>query len=256
MRRTEAELREFYEESYRPRANGEKHGRWRHLGAITKADHVVYLARKIGLHAPSSVAEVGCGDGAILDELASRGFGEVRVGYEISAAAAAAAADREGVTEAHVFDGYSVPVPDHSYDLVIASHVLEHVASPGALLQELARVGRCVIVEVPLEANLSARRPRARAASRAAGHLHRFSRRDIRRLVGGAGLEIHADLDDPLPLAVHLFDATSLADRLRAYVKWAVRATVARVPAVGERLITLHYALVAMPAGVRCKSPS
>jgi SAM-dependent methyltransferase len=198
------------------------------------------------------IAEIGCGDGAVLDQLGSRGFGEARVGYEISAAATALAAERAGVTEAHLLDGRSVPVPDDTYDLVIASHVLEHVASPGALLQEMARVGRWVIIEVPLEANLSARRPSARAASREAGHLHRFSRRDIRGLVAGVGLEIHAELRDPLPLAVHQFGRTSLAANLRGYVKWATRAAVGRIPVAGERLITLHYAL----AATQCESSS
>jgi SAM-dependent methyltransferase len=195
-----------------------------------------------------TVAEIGCGDGAILDRLGSQGFGEARIGYEISTAAAALAADRGGVTEVHLFDGRSVPVPDHIYDLVIASHVLEHVASPGSLLREMARIGRAVIVEVPLEANLSARRPSAFAASAAAGHLHRFSRRDIRELVTGAGLRIDAELRDPLPLAFHLFDRTSHAASLRGHVKWAARSAIARIPVAGERLITLHYALAATPA--------
>lgn len=250
MCRADADLKDFYDESYR-KLNGEKYGRWRQLGAITKADHVVHLSREVGLHAPSVVAEIGCGDGAVLDQLGMRGFGEARVGYEISASATALAAERAGVTEAHLFDGCSVPVPDDTYDLVIASHVLEHVTSPAALLQEMARVGRWVIIEVPLEANLSARRPSARAASREAGHLHRFSRRDVRELVAGAGLEIHAELRDPLPLAIHLFGRTSLADNLRGYVKWATRAAIACIPGARERLITLHYALAATPAAVR-----
>jgi SAM-dependent methyltransferase len=147
-----------------------------------------------------------------------------------------------------VFDGRSVPVPDDTYDLVIASHVLEHAASPEQLVQEIARVGRSVIIEVPLEANLSAHRPRARAASRSAGHLHRFSRRDVRRLVTAADLTIRAELRDPLPLAVHLFDRTSRAASLTGYGKWAIRSAIARIPVAGERLITLHYALAATPA--------
>ncbi len=248
MSRSGAPLEDFYERSYGSSTRGEKHGRWRELGAVAKAEHVVRLAKAIGLEAPELVAEIGCGDGAILDELGGRGFGATRIGYEISSAATALATERAGVTEAHVFDGRSVPVPDGRYDLVFASHVLEHVPSPGDLLREMARIGRSVIIEVPLEANLSASRPSARALSRAAGHLHRFDRRQVRGMLTEAGLEIRAELSDDLPLAVHLFDRTSPAARVRGYAKWAIRSAIARMPAGGERLITLHYALAARPA--------
>jgi hypothetical protein len=36
MSPVEADLKDFYEESYR-KVNGEKYGRWRQLGAVTKA---------------------------------------------------------------------------------------------------------------------------------------------------------------------------------------------------------------------------
>jgi SAM-dependent methyltransferase len=246
--RAEPNLTDFYERSYRSDGNSQKHGRWRQLGAGTKADHVVRLARAIGLEAPTVIAEIGCGDGAVLDELRARGFADARVGYEISPAATTLAAQRAGVTEAHLFDGRRVPVRDGAYDLVVGSHVLEHVPHPADLLQEMARIGRAVIVEVPLEANLSARRRGARAASEAAGHLHRFSRRQVRHLVEEAGLEVRAELTDPLPLAIHMFDRESRAARLRGYLKWVTRSAIANLPATAERLITVHYALAATPA--------
>jgi SAM-dependent methyltransferase len=244
MSLTAEELRDFYDEAYRTGIHGETYGRWRALGAVTKADHVLALTRGLGIRI-GSIADVGCGDGALLDELSTRGFGDVRIGYEISPPAVALAAGRPGVTEARLFDGRRVPVPDGTYDLAIASHVLEHTLSPGALVAELARIARVVVVEVPLEANLAARRASARLASREAGHIHRFSRRDVRALVAAADLEVRAELSDPLPLAVHLFARTSRAGKLLAWAKWGVRAGLARVPVAGERLITLHYALAA-----------
>jgi SAM-dependent methyltransferase len=244
----ETDPRDFYERSYSSNRDSEWFGRWRQLGAITKADHVVQLARKIGLDAPEEIAEIGCGDGSVLDHLAARDFGRTRVGYEISASAQALAAERSGVTQAQLFDGRRVPAPDAAYDLVFASHVLEHVSSPGDLVQEMARIGRVVIVECPLEANVSARRPAARARSEASGHIQRFSRRQLQGLVRDAGLEVRAELRDSLPLAVHVFDRVSPAARAKGYAKWAARLAIARIPAVGERLITLHYALAATRA--------
>jgi SAM-dependent methyltransferase len=241
------ELQEFYEQCYTPGVDGEKYRRWRHLGAVGKADHVVDLVARSGLAAPQTIAEVGCGDGAVLSELGIRGFGARRVGYEISASGVKLTAERAEVAEAHVFDGEHLPVADGAYDLVFATHVLEHVPDPVPLTRELLRVGRAVIIEVPLEANISARRPAARAASEGVGHLHRFDRRAIRRLVTDAGWAVRAELVDPLPREVHLFDATDGAARAKGYAKWALRAAAASVPAVGERLVTLHYALVATP---------
>jgi len=172
----EADIAAFYRDAYAPSADAEVYGRWRALSAIAKADHVVALAATIGLSSPRVVADVGCGDGSVLAELGRRGFGSRRVGFEIAAAAVEMAAGRSEIAEAAVFDGEHVPAADGAYDLAYASHVLEHVPSPGRLLREMMRVARAVVIEVPLERNLSARRPAARAASEAAGHIQRFDR--------------------------------------------------------------------------------
>ena len=53
------DLRSFYEDAYRTGIDGEKYGRLRDLNAVTKADHVVELARAAALRV-SSIADVGC----------------------------------------------------------------------------------------------------------------------------------------------------------------------------------------------------
>jgi SAM-dependent methyltransferase len=247
-RLAEDQLHEFYEQCYTPGADGEKYRRWRELGAEGKADHVVALVERAGIPAPTTICEVGCGDGAVLGVLGRRGFGERRVGYEISSTGVKLAAERGEVAAAAVFDGEHLPDADGAYDLVFATHVLEHVPDPAPLTRELLRVAaRAVIIEVPLEDNLSARRPAARAASEGVGHLHRFDRRAIRRLVTDAGWRVGAELVDPLPREVHTFGAETPRARLKGDVKWAVRAGAAAIPALGERLITLHFAVLALP---------
>lgn len=247
----EDQLQDFYEDCYTPTPGGEKHARWRELGAVGKAGHVVSLAARAGCSAPRVVAEVGCGDGAVLAELGRRGFGARRVGFEISSTGADLAGRRAEVDEAHVFDGARLPAEEGAYDVVFATHVLEHVPDPLPLTRELLRVGRVVVIEVPLEDNLSARRPAARAASEGVGHLQRFSRRQIRRLVAGAGGQVRGELLDPLPLEVHRFGAVTPSQHARGVAKWAVRRALAVVPAVGERAITMHYAVAATPLGDR-----
>ena len=238
--------REFYEAGYtrHDAAEAERLGRWRELGARSKAAHVRELCRRAGLR-PRSLVEIGCGDGALLAAL--RGFAGVMDGFELSPPAAALA--RRAVPEARrieAFDGEEVPAESGSYDLAILSHVLEHVPVPAPLLAEAARVADEVLVEVPLEDNRSAARPAKREEAARIGHLHAFARADVRELISDAGLVVQAELTDPLPYAHHAFFADSAAARLAAGAKWAVRATAHRVmPRTVETLFTVHYAVLA-----------
>ena len=238
--------RAFYEAGYTKTdaAEAERLGRWRAIGARSKAAHVRELCARTGLR-PRTIVEIGCGDGALLAAL--RGLAPVFDGFELSAPAAELA--RGALPDARrveVFDGSEVPAEDDSYDLAILSHVLEHVPVPLPLLAEAARVAHEVLVEVPLEDNRSARRPAKREEAASIGHLHFFSRAEVRGLIAEAGLEIQAELTDPLPRAHHAFFADGLGARSRATAKWAVRAGLHRVmPRTAETLFTVHYAVLA-----------
>ena len=238
--------RAFYEAGYTQAdtAEAERLGRWRALGARSKAAHVRALCGRTKLR-PRALVEIGCGDGALLAAL--RGFAPVFDGFELSAPAAALA--RRALPDARrvePFDGNVVPADDGEYDLAILSHVLEHVPVPGPLLAEAARVAHEVIVEVPLEDNRSARRPDKRAEAASIGHLHCFSRADVHGLIADAGLELQAELTDPLPYAHHAFFADGFAARSAALAKWGVRAALHRAaPRTAETLFTVHYAVLA-----------
>lgn len=242
------QIPEFYERSYTSPANGDKWARWRALGAVTKAEHVLSLLDRARVQGVETVVEIGCGDGSVLGELARRGVGASRVGMDISSSAVAIASGQSGVTSARQFDGSRIPAADGAYDLVLATHVLEHVPAPEPLVGELLRVARrALVIEVPLERNLSARRPGARAASEAAGHLHRFDRAAIRRMLSDSGWMVRAEVLDPLPMAVHAFEADTVTAQAKARLKWLIRSAAAACPPLAERLITLHYAVIATP---------
>ncbi|HET8758791.1 MAG TPA: class I SAM-dependent methyltransferase [Solirubrobacteraceae bacterium] len=230
--------REFYEAGYAvadPRG-----GRWRAIGARSKAAHVEALTARAGL-TPRTVVEIGCGDGSVLAELAARGW--VVDGFELAENAAAAARERGIARRVERFDGEHVPAETDEYDLAVLSHVLEHVPDPLPLLAEAARVAPSVLVEVPLEDNRSARRPAKKRLSEEAGHLHAFSRARVLRLVREANLHPRAEMTDPLPYEHHAFSAGAL----RGGAKWLTRAALHRA-GVAERLITLHYAVLATRA--------
>lgn len=241
------DLSGFYDSAYA--RGGERHAAWRELGARGKADHVVELARHASLPA-ASVAEIGCGDGALLAELASRGFGGSLAGFDISATAIELARGRAiaRVASLEVFDGRHLPVGDGEFDVGVLSHVLEHVEQPGALLREAGRACRALIVEVPLERNASGERAAKRASSEEIGHVQVLDRAAVRALVASAGLRVAAELLDPLPREVHTFFADSPVDQARGLAKAAVRRGLFRVsPAVAERAFTLHYACACVP---------
>jgi len=245
------DLQQFYEDCYVSAAtpqDGERSRRWRELSAGPKADHVVTLCARAGLE-PRAVADIGCGDGAMLAELARRRFGSRRVGFELSSTALDIARKQPGIEAVHQYDGAALPAQDGEFDLGILSHVIEHVPQPAVTLREAARVCRAVVVEVPLEANLAAGRPAVRAHADEIGHLHRFDRRAVDAFVADAGLTVVARLSDALPREVHTFFAGTPRARALGTAKWALRAGLAKVPAVGERLFTVHHAVLCLPAG-------
>ena len=241
--------RGFYTAGYslEDAAEAERMGRWRALGARSKADHVVRLCAGAGLR-PGALVEIGCGDGALLAELGARGVAPVLDGFELSPPAAELARARPipGARRIEAYDGAHVPAPGDAYDLAVLSHVLEHVAEPAPLLCEAARVAPAVLVEVPLEANRSAARPGKRAEAARIGHVQFLDRRAVHELVATAGLRVVAELTDPLPHAHHAFFAASPAARARAALKTGVRRAVWRAaPRVAERLFTVHHAVLA-----------
>ena len=156
--------------------------RWRKLGAIGKADHVLTLCARVGLR-PARTLEIGCGDGALLCELRAREFGGRLEGVEITQAAVEIARGRVEIDAVELYDGAHLPAGEGDYELGIVSHVLEHVPDPTALLAEAARACGAVVMEVPLEANLSARRASKREHASEVGHLQRLDRTAARAIV-------------------------------------------------------------------------
>lgn len=243
-----AELVRFYDDAYsKDPEQAAVYARWRALGAVGKADHVLALCMRAGVR-PRCTLEVGCGDGALLSELHRRGFGGTLCGVEITEAAVEIARERPEIASVELYDGMHLALPDAAHELGVLSHVLEHVTDPPALLAEVSRVCRAVVVEVPLEANWSARRRSKRAHAQEVGHLQRLDRGAARAMVAHAGMSIACEIEDPLPASVHRFFAPTATARLTATAKWALRAALHRVaPRLAGRLFTVHYACLCLP---------
>jgi SAM-dependent methyltransferase len=159
--------------------------RWLQVAAVEKAGSVIALAQ----HA-TDVVEIGCGTGALLEELHRRGFGKRFWACEPSRELweRIPALERLVSAEPTTFD---CAFGGRRFDLAIISHVAEHVLAPSALVaQALDRADR-ILVEVPIEANVLGKLRGAltgrESARNQAGHLHFFSRRSARFMVEYAG---------------------------------------------------------------------
>jgi SAM-dependent methyltransferase len=87
-----------------------------------------------------TLLDVGCGDGRLTRLLADRRPALRATGIEVLV---------RGHCEVPVrpFDGRSIPFPDDSFDVVTAVDVLHHAEDPGALLREMARAGRRIVLK-------------------------------------------------------------------------------------------------------------
>lgn len=132
---------------------------------------------------PSDYLELGPGGCTLLD--AFRGGGWNAWGVEAGSWARG--------TAKFVAEIADLP-PELLFDVIVAHDVLEHVSRPGEVLQALRsrlRPGGRIYLAFPNCDSASARLRRDRwSMVRPIGHLHYFSRRSVRVLVGGSGLAL------------------------------------------------------------------
>lgn len=83
--------------------------------------------------------------------------------------------------------GIMFRIEDNTFDLVILSHIPEHVEYPRKLLYEAVKVAKYVFVEVPLENNIKLRKD---FVLDRVGHINFYSPMTIRLLVQSNDLEI------------------------------------------------------------------
>lgn len=135
--------------------------------------------------APTSVLELGAGQGSIGARLATRAD---YVGVEPDATSRATAQGRIDGTGVVVGDLAEVPA-DRIFDLACAFEVLEHIPDDkGALAEWVERVrpGGHVLVSVPADPE------RYGPADELVGHIRRYTATDLSALLESAGLEVVA----------------------------------------------------------------
>jgi 2-polyprenyl-3-methyl-5-hydroxy-6-metoxy-1,4-benzoquinol methylase len=153
---------------------------------------------------PSSVLDVGCGEGVLVHQWAQR-LGDRRVvGIDLREESIQAGwAERQAPNlEYQVMHAENLPFAENEFDLASAIEVLEHVPDPEHTLAEMARCAeRHLLVSVPREPlwrmlNM-ARGAYWPALGNTPGHLNHWSRRSFVRSLSSYGQV--AEVRSPFP---------------------------------------------------------
>ena len=188
------------------------------------------------LPADRSFLDVGCATGALLELLSRRGWSAE--GVELCGPAAEYGRRVRGVS---IRTGTlaEAAFPENGFDFAHSSHVIEHVADPGALFAELHRVlkpGGYYAVVTPNLSSLQALLFRDGWRSAIADHMHLFSRGGLIRMLGAAGFQpVRTVTWGGLAQGLAPRPVKALLDRSAKALGFGdVMAVLARKPAVRE----------------------
>jgi ubiquinone/menaquinone biosynthesis C-methylase UbiE len=143
--------------------------------ASWKARQILAILEKRVL-TPKSVAEVGCGAGEILVQLAKAMPETSFSGFELSPQGYEMCREREG-ERTRYFNADFLEGEDKEFDLVLCIDVFEHVEDYYSFLRNLRRRGKAFVFHIPLDMNtqMVARKNAISSVREAVGHLHYFS---------------------------------------------------------------------------------
>jgi 2-polyprenyl-3-methyl-5-hydroxy-6-metoxy-1,4-benzoquinol methylase len=146
--------------------------------------HLVAFVRRLGPVA--SALDVGCGDGRLSAELDAAALTAADVSRVALARANARLPDAEIV---ELEPDAPLPLGDAAYDLVLCAETVEHVRDVQLFLSEIRRVLR---PGGELALSTPAARPLGPPEDPLSPHLHRFTRRSLKRVLEALGFELRS----------------------------------------------------------------
>lgn len=181
------------------------------------------LEAKLLNHAacPPKILDIGCATGALLAWLRDRGWD--CAGIELCEPAAEYA---RNIRKLCIISGTieSAGLPDNRMDVVLASHVIEHVNSPQSFVSEIYRVlkpGGYAFITTPSIDGLQARLFGSRWRSAIFDHLYLFSKKTLKVLLENAGFTIESTVSwGGLARGCAPSPVKNLADRLVKRYNW------------------------------------
>lgn len=177
---------------------------WRLLSAKYKAQNIIDVSKGNSF---KKILEVGAGDGSILKYLDEWNFAEELHALEISQSGVEQINSRniKSLKSVQVFDGYKIPFADDEFDLVVLTHVLEHVEFERMLLREIKRVAKNVVIEVPIDYRYGVDKRLKHFL--AYGHINMYTPSSLRFLLQTEGFEISSDKISVITPEVTKFNA-------------------------------------------------
>lgn len=223
----ETNITQKLQDSYDNQYKDPKIKEWRELGAKGKVQNIINITqgRSFG-----KVLEVGSGDGSILQELSNQDFAKELYSVEISQSGLDAIKARNipQLKEVQLFDGYKVPYEDNSFDLVILTHVLEHVEFERLLLRELKRLAKYQVIEVPKDYRFGVDRKLEHFLNY--GHINMYTPSSLKFLIKSEGFNILQEKTSIYSKATYLFNKHSFTQKLKAQLVYFAKKSLTSTP--------------------------
>ncbi len=136
------------------------------------------------LDAPNDVLDYGCGNGVLTYWLKCNGFGKNITGVDISKTGidnAKRSFSKKGLSFKTLDDFWKLK--NKNYDVIISSHVFEHISKPEIALEEIKNLSEWFLIEVPLEnaiwPNIVSKFRRAKRNNNPLGHVNFWSKKSF-----------------------------------------------------------------------------
>jgi 2-polyprenyl-3-methyl-5-hydroxy-6-metoxy-1,4-benzoquinol methylase len=159
--------------------------------------------------APTSILDVGCGEGVLAEKWAERLVDTEVVGLDLPDPKLEAEWRLRAHRNVRFIAGRAeqLPFAEDEFDLVTAIETLEHIADPDRTLAELARVARrALLISVPREPAWRvlnvARGAHVSRLGNTPGHVNHWSRRGLGRLLAPHGELVEVRTPFPWTMAL------------------------------------------------------
>lgn len=161
---------------------------WHAEDSPWKADQILNMLRRNNLH-PNSVAEVGCGAGEVLFQLAEDMPETQFTGFELSPDAFQICQQRE--SDRIHFVQADLNAHASAYEISLCIDVLEHVDDYLGFLRAFRRTAIHKVFHIPLDVYvLSVLRKTMMATRKYVGHLHYFTKHTALATLQDTGYEV------------------------------------------------------------------